>query len=192
MNKTKTILSILLLSIFFIGCNSKPDRDKCIKLLVAVQEPVHRAIPLYQEYLSVLKTIIDDEMNNNWQPADPKYVDSIKKYDRLLSGKIDDDVKTVGSLKELDADFTIKVKTHDYLQHVSLFIKGTTPVIIRLCTEGKKGINENEFNELKDKAGDLQLEGQDLIAILTHFQDKYTITDEELKKQGLSDLPVQN
>ncbi len=185
----KKMWLILLLNLFLANCASGPDHEKCINFVVALQEPLHVSMGVFNNYLTVMKKIITQEQANGWKSADSTLRDSLELYDKMLAANNEQHMGKLQSLNEIDNNLKVKQETLYYLSMVDPVMKEATPFLKLLCKDGISSFNKGTFEDINTKAQKLILLGDELVDHLSQFQAKYKITDDELHKHGLSYLP---
>ena len=184
----KKIRSFLLLTLFLANCARAQDHEKCINYLVALQEPLHISIGVFNKYLMVMQQVITQEQANGWSGADAALQDSLEFYNKKFTTYVAQHMDKLQPLSEIDNHLKLKQETLNYLSLVNPVMKEATPYLKLLCKDGRKALNQQTFQDINTKAQKVIKMGDALVEHLAQFQKKYKITDDELHKHGLSYL----
>jgi hypothetical protein len=194
----KIRLSSLLKSLFFlvvlfiiglIACSDNADHEKYVQEYVAIQKPSYQFLPVIRHYKLVKKAIENRQEQNGFKP-DLEYLDSLKNCDKLLQEEITSIISNTEKVVELDNELKIKDKTIYSLNAMSFTFKKLTAKYIKICelggTNAKSASSKEEWEfKLIQKNADSLVSDQ--TNALNQFQQKYKITNSELKQHGLSD-----
>ena len=180
---TSTKLLSFFLAICLIGsCNTKPSHKEALKYysdIILLTFSLNEETELYM--------FSSAEIEQTTELTNLSLIDSLKKLYITLNKKLDSIYKKIEEIAEIDKQINLKSKAITYLNQTRQFFEKEFRKTLQIFTESGKTNNQSDIDKLDFNIAkhDLNFARSNLLRSAEKFENKYKITQTELKKYGL-------
>lgn len=184
----KTLLFNLALLIFISSCGQKISHQEALNFCVSIQKETSSENKELAIFVKEAKAQMNILLQGETKKIDKVIVDTLRKHYEIFIDSLDQKIKRVQSVVEIDTEIDFKNKELAFLNAIKKLEELTAPPSFWMLENGLNTLTDQQKEDIKqaDEQNEvLKTTGEDVQQAYVDYLAKYSITRDELKKYGL-------